>query len=328
MSAAGPTRAAARARAPDCSSSGRAQVSRIWTGVAPVLSLGLWVGAVSLAEAAPALAPPRAATSSGAPSAAPASGAPAGKPPAAAGVQWVRIKGGVFEMGSNRGERDELPRRRVSVPAFELSRSEVTVGQYRACVEAGQCAAPATHGACNWLKSGREDHPINCVTWDQASAFAAWIGARLPTEAEWEYAARSGGRPQTFPWGDAEATCQRAMMRDPLEGNGCGAGSTTAPVCSRPRGHSAQGLCDLAGNVWEWVADAYGSYAEAPADGSARVGTEDTDRVLRGGGWYEGIGSRVRPPDREVSLSSHRAAARFQGYARLTYDFIGFRVAR
>lgn len=80
--------------------------------------------------------------------------------------------------------------------------------------------------------------------------------------------------------------------------------------------------------MWEWVADAYGSYAEAPTDGSARVDTEDTDRVLRGGGWYEGIGSRVRSPDREVPLSSHRAAARFQGSPRLSYDFLGFRVAR
>ena len=112
---------------------------------------------------------------------------------------------------------------------------------------------------CNWNQSGRGDHPINCVSWNQARTFATWLGARLPTEAEWEYAARSGGENREYPWGDEEATCERAVVyeryQNPKDGNrGCGRDSTWA-VCSKSAGNTEQGLCDMAGNVWEWVED-------------------------------------------------------------------------
>ena len=119
-------------------------------------------------------------------------------------LDWVQIPGGTFQMGSASGDDDEQPVHTVGVAGFKMMKSEVTVGQYRKCVDAGSCTAPDTGEDCNW-NTGREDHPVNCVDWNQAQAFAVWAGGRLPTEAEWEYAARSGGKARTYPWGDESA---------------------------------------------------------------------------------------------------------------------------
>jgi len=127
---------------------------------------------------------------------------------------------------------------------------------------------------------------MNCMDWDQAVAFAAWAGGRLPTEAEWEYAARSGGRSQAYPWGNAEATCDRAVMN--AGGVGCPLDHTAA-VCSKPAGNSSHGVCDLVGNVWEWVQDGWhDTYRGAPSDGSA---WEDgaSGGVIRGASWYYSV---------------------------------------
>ena len=228
-------------------------------------------------------------------------------------LQWVTISGGTFQMGSTAGDYDEQPLRSVKVASFALSKTEVTVGQYRACVEAGACPAPDTGGFCNWSQSGRDEHPINCVDWGQASAFAKWAGGRLPSEAEWEYAARSGGKAQTYPWGSAKADCSRAVMDDG-SGNGCGRGDATWPVCSKPAGNTAQGLCDMAGNVWEWVEDWYGPYGKAPSDGSARTQTAQ-GRVIRGGSWFD-------------VASDLRAAYRLRRVPGYRLGYLGFRVAR
>lgn len=201
-------------------------------------------------------------------------------------LTWVPLPAGTFQMGRSDGEPDEQPAHTVHVAGFELTKTEVTVGQYRRCVEAGACTPPcdkASDAFSNWGRWGREDHPVNCVDWHQAQAFAAWAGGRLPTEAEWEYAARSGGAAQAYPWGDEPATCDRAVMDD--GGFGCGQGHS-APVCSKPDGNSAQGVCDLAGNVWEWLQDEHhASYAGAPSDGSAWETEGAQTRVDRGGGW-------------------------------------------
>ncbi|MBI5244538.1 MAG: SUMF1/EgtB/PvdO family nonheme iron enzyme [Elusimicrobia bacterium] len=92
-----------------------------------------------------------------------------------------------------------------------MAKTEVTVAQYKACVDTGACAAPDTGGSCNWGVSGRESHPVNCVDWNQAKAFSEWADGRLPSEAEWEYAARSAGKDRKYPWGDEQATCARAV---------------------------------------------------------------------------------------------------------------------
>ncbi|RME42208.1 MAG: hypothetical protein D6795_21235, partial [Deltaproteobacteria bacterium] len=163
----------------------------------------------------------------------------------------VRIPPGCFDMGSYRGEADEQPVRNVCLKAFYIDKTEVTVAQYQRCVEAGGCSSTLLHQsdwgsdeACNWGKPGREDHPINCVDWFQAKQYCRWAGGRLPTEREWEYAAR-GEWGWEYPWGDTGADCDRAVMNDGEDG--CGAYSTM-PVGSKPAGASPFGVLDMAGN--------------------------------------------------------------------------------
>lgn len=236
-----------------------------------------------------------------------------------AGMVWVRLSGGRFKMGSASGDADEKPVHRVTLRAFALLKTEVTVGQYRACVNAGACSshhldgiewpglAYAKSGYCNWSSGRGESHPVNCVDWGQARAFCKWAGGRLPSEAEWEYAARSGGRARAYAWGDEAADCSRAVLFSE-GGQGCGKKSTW-PVCSKTAGNSAQGLCDLAGNVWEWTADCYQpNYTGAPADNRPRnncTGPYSSRRVFRGGGW--GVPARnLRAADRNWNAPSSR----------------------
>jgi formylglycine-generating enzyme required for sulfatase activity len=239
---------------------------------------------------------------------------PAPPSPARPLIDWVALPAGTFDMGSDVGEDDQLPVHRVRVEAFELSRSEVTLAQYRACVAAGACSEPGRGEACNWGLSGRDAHPVNCVDWNQATQFAAWAGGRLPSEAEWEYAARSAGRAQTYPWGEDNPSCGRVVMHDGVA-DGCGRGATW-PVCSKPGGSSAQGVCDLIGNVREWVADGWhDSYAGAPADGSAWVDGAQPYRVSRGCSW-----NNDGPPCRADSRLPDEPDDRI--------EYLGFRVAR
>jgi len=232
----------------------------------------------------------------------------------------VRIEGGRFEMGSRSGDKDEKPVHEVRVKTLWLAKTEVTVGQYGRCVRAGKCSEPDAYDPddkwkqyCNWDRSGRENHPVNCVSWKQAVAYSRWAGGRLPSEAEWEYAARSRGKAWKYPWGNEKASCRRAVMHQ--GGDGCGKDGTW-PVCSKPRGNSEQGVCDLAGNVWEWVADwSHGSYVGAPRDGSAWVKPVGSMRVLRGGSWYAGA-AILRAASRHGDMPSNRT------------DHSGFRPAR
>jgi formylglycine-generating enzyme required for sulfatase activity len=233
-------------------------------------------------------------------------------PAAKAGIAWAKIPGGSFVMGTNDWEFAK-PRHQVAVRTFYMAKTEVTAGQYQACVDAGACTAPGTGGYCNWGVSGREQHPINCVDWDQARAFSQWVGGRLPSEAEWEYAARSAGQERQYPWGDEPAACARAVLDD--GGNGCGKNSTW-PVCSKPKGNTEQGLCDMAGNVWEWAQDWYhGSYHGAPTDGGAWESPAGSSRVIRGGSWYFVAGFA-------------RSAGRYSDVPGVRRGYLGFRPAR
>ncbi len=231
---------------------------------------------------------------------------------------WVTIEGGTFEMGSEM-EPNEQPVHEVAVPSFEMTGTEVTVAQYAECVAAFACTEPDLGSWwwwwCNGASSGHENHPMNCVDWYQAVDFCQWVGGRLPSEAEWEYAARGGGQDITYPWGDEEATCEYAVMDDDSYESGCDAWGTWA-VCSKPNGNTAQGLCDMAGNVWEWVRDWWhSSYDGAPDDGSAWEGPPGSGRVLRGG-------------DFESSAVSLRAANRVALETFEQYTTWGFRCAR
>ncbi len=159
------------------------------------------------------------------------------------------------------------------VGSFCMDRTEVTVDAYAACAEAGACSAADLEcgNAATWGKKGRGQHPINCVTWDEADTFCREHGKRLPSEEEWEWAARGGRRGLTYPWGE-EAPADRACWDG--EGNALGAGErkATCAVGSNPRGKSPDGIQDLAGNVREWTSTPHERF-----------------KVLRGGSWGDSL---------------------------------------
>jgi formylglycine-generating enzyme len=151
----------------------------------------------------------------------------------------------------------------VPIPGRNLKmlKTEVTVKQYKKCVDAGKCTGIETGEYLNGDKSGRGNHPINGVTWFQARDFCKWSGGRLPTDKEWEYAATSGGKEHDYPWGNEKPTCDLAVFDD---GGGMGCGKDrTWPVCSKPRENTEQGLCDMAGNVPEWTDTAHPPHLRA-----------------------------------------------------------------
>lgn len=215
----------------------------------------------------------------------------------------VAIAAGAFFAGcdekvESKCLEDEKPGGQRQIGAFTFDRTEVTVEAYRACVEAGDCSPSAGDAGCNASQADRDRHPINCVDWDQAVAYCAWRGAHLPSEWEWERAARStDGRRN--PWGNEPADCTRAVI-DEGSGNACGKGDTTFEVGSRPAGASAEGALDLIGNVWEWTSSS--------RPGSAR-------RIVRGGGYY------ITP---DLARASLLLRFKPQGQA----PFVGFRCAR
>lgn len=194
--------------------------------------------------------------------------------------RWVAIPGGSFTMGRTNlpdGSTAATPVHQAAVKDFELGRAPVTVKEYGDCVASGKCTRPGTGSKCNWGVANNANHPVNCVTWEQASQYAVFAGARLPTEAEWEYAARNGGDYNLYPWGGTAPTSSLAVME----------AAGTEPVCSRPAGNTRQGVCDMAGNVFQWVQDVFAvSYAGAPADGSAYNGPGN-GRVIRGSPFNE-----------------------------------------
>jgi formylglycine-generating enzyme required for sulfatase activity len=222
-----------------------------------------------------------------------------------ADLAWVEIPGGSVPVGRDlacfRGDAlaDELPTHVVTVPGFELSETPVTNAQYATFVAEGH-GAPPPHWLDDRPPAALAAHPVTWVDWNDADAFCRWAGGRLPTEAEWEKAAR-GTDSRTYPWGD-EPDERRAVV-----GRGIKRG-TTAPVGSLPGGASPYGLLDMAGNVWEWTASWYGPYP-----GSLEEGTE---RVLRGG-------SYASPGLRWVRCASRSRSRPFRRQAH-----IGFRLAR
>jgi len=179
------------------------------------------------------------------------------------------VPGGTFIMGADEGgEPDEQPAHEVTVGGFFLDRTEVTNQAYAVCVEAQKCGAHFAKSAeLNGFGSDRAfrgpEQPVSAVGWHDAGAYCAFVNRRLPTEAEWERAAR-GADGRRYPWGDDEPTVAHARYRS----------GQTADVGSLPAGAGPYGHLDLAGNVWEWVADPYDPLAyRRPSAAAGRVPT-------------------------------------------------------
>jgi sulfatase modifying factor 1 len=198
------------------------------------------------------------------------------------------LSGGVFTMG----ERHDS----VTVQPLCMDTTEVTADAYAACVQAGRCSADHTRTAdgrddavCNYGVSGRGNHPMNCVDWDESATYCRAQAKRLPTEEEWEWAARGQGRGSAYPWGNEEPGLQLCWKRQ-----------GTCAVGSFPAGDAPGGIHDLAGNVWEWTSTDFDAAA----------------RVQRGGAWYHRDSAHVRSAFRDGSAPA----------ARVTH--LGFRCAR
>jgi formylglycine-generating enzyme required for sulfatase activity len=234
----------------------------------------------------------------------------------------VRLPGGTFRAGEPTGPLHDVVTYH-SVDPFLLDVTEVTAAAYGACVAAGRCrsaetvewdaitrADRATYSQyCNRQRADRADHPANCVDWGQAAAYCAWAGKRLPSEAEWEWAARDGERGTRYPWGSAppgERACWNGEGSDAVAGRRAG----TCPVGSHPAGDSPAGAKDLAGNVWEWTS----GDAVVLADGRGRGGVPV--KVAHGGGW--------------ASADPHEltASVRLLDLRRVRRSDLGFRCAR
>jgi formylglycine-generating enzyme required for sulfatase activity len=263
------------------------------------------------------------------------------------GTAWTRsvdemvmlyVQAGEFQMGSDMSDpdadEDEFPQHPVTLDSFWIDQTEVTNAQFAAFLnEQGN----RTEGGVTWLdlenkdclierldgeygpKSGYADHPVIMVSWYGAAAYCEWAGARLPTEAEWEYAAR-GPQGFIYPWGD-DFDCSRGNFDDETQldeyvvpgGAECDGYMRTAPARSFPNGTSWCKALDMVGNVWEWVADCYGVYPSA-AQANPTGPKEGDHKVLRGGGW--GLNQRtVRAADRSYGTPIDR------------YDSVGFRCA-
>jgi iron(II)-dependent oxidoreductase len=202
--------------------------------------------------------------------------------------EWVRIPAGSFEMGRNRTTSDDKtnmrphvllddrPVHKVTLSAFDLDKHEVTNGQYRAFVEKTGHRKPY-----HWIGKESADLPVYNVSWDDANAYCTWVGGRLPTEAEWEYAARAGLAGKDFPWGD-QGDAKRARFN-----------VTTGPGPVARYPPNAFGLYDMAGNVSEWTADWFdGAYYQKSPELDPK-GPETGDyKVIRGGAWSDS-GRRV-----------------------------------
>jgi formylglycine-generating enzyme required for sulfatase activity len=232
------------------------------------------------------------------------------------------IPGGSYALGD----------RTVTVAPYCLDVTEVTVSSYAACMNAGACSEPGQfvneqgngRTFCNWKNPGRALHPINCVDWSQATSFCGWASKRIPSEGEWEWAARNGPDGSTFAWGDQVPDVQR--------GNFCGkecppnAASKgfaawtsmanvgndgfpeTAPVGSFPQGDNRWGVHDLDGNVWEWTSSTVDATAAA--------------RVTRGGAWTQNTSTFI------VGVAGVHASFRDGQAPSVRNPNLGFRCAR
>ncbi len=252
-------------------------------------------------------------------------------------IEWVSIPEGTFLMGSTSEEAAaayedaklrssmlerhtfdaELPQHQVYLTAYEISRYEITNAQYRAFIEATDRPTPRGHnGEETWLDEtlNGDTQPVVGVTWFDAQAFAEWIGGSLPTEVQWERAAR-GTEARRYPWGNTPPKARQ-------HANFARRYNRPVAVGQFPKGESPDGIADLAGNVWEWCLDEYSpiAYQRGNSDVSKnplnlRFRDVLRARVIRGGAW-------------DVGRAFLRSGLRFKFYPLDSTHTIGFRVVR
>jgi formylglycine-generating enzyme required for sulfatase activity len=222
-------------------------------------------------------------------------------------AQLVAIPAGSFLMGSPDTAPDRKPVHKVTLAAFKLGRTPVTVGMFQEFCKATNRKMPDPP-AWGWIP----DHPMVNVSWTEAKAMADWASLRLPTEAEWEYAAQGDQPSPIFPWGDIyKDELVWSSMKEQRD--------KTAPVSRSTNIFvNAYGLTDMAGNVFQWCADWYGAdyYATSP-DENPKGPEKGTDRVLRGASWYS-----------YTTNTSHRVAGRAWSFPGKGGDSDGFRLAQ
>jgi formylglycine-generating enzyme required for sulfatase activity len=228
----------------------------------------------------------------------------------------VYVKPGQFGMGSpypigseKSTDGDERPKHEVYLDGFWIDKTEVTNAQYNMCVAAGACEAPSCPSDPDRLTFGddsKKDYPVVCIDWYQAQVYCQWAEAQLPTEAQWEYAARGPDR-RIYPWGDEDPTCERAQYADCKP-------SAAVTVTSFPGSASWVCALNMAGNVSEWVLDTHDDYPNNPPLLSINptAAAHDTNNVLRGGSWS----------DHPYHL---RTARRLNQNPNVRYPSIGFR---
>lgn len=245
------------------------------------------------------------------------------------GMTQILIPEGTFFMGGMDvyRENDEQPAHEVFINAFWIDQVEVTNGMYALCVQAGDCRPPEELRSDNredyFNNPEFQDYPVVYVTWYDANAYCQWAGRRLPTEAEWERAAR-GDDKRNYPWGDELPNEYNANSQNMV-------GDTTR-VGSYAEGASLFGVLDLAGNVWEWVADRYRPdyYSKSPAEnptGPTQDEVFNTMRVIRGGSFQED-GLMLRLPNRNFMEGPNPKAQPDEAayYGKSSYK-VGFRCA-
>jgi formylglycine-generating enzyme required for sulfatase activity len=256
--------------------------------------------------------------------------------------EMVRVPAGEFTMGSDADVgfeackkyyigheseckrewyEDEEPVHTVYLDEFYIDKYEVTNVQYRECVEAGKCTAPTEcdFGEPTYNDSDKANHPVVCVNWEMSKNYCEWADKRLPTEAEWEKAAR-GTDGRVYPWGNefdgskvnfCDQNCEFDWANKEYDDGYV----RTSPVGSYELGKSPYGVYDMAGNVWEWTSSEYKDYPYRTDDGREDLTRTDVLRVLRGGSWYD-FAYSVRAPNRYGDNPDD------------TYDYLGFRCLR
>lgn len=228
-------------------------------------------------------------------------------------IRMVLIPGGEFVMGSDTGEEDEKPAHSISLEPFYMDVFEITNGLYKACVDSGNCSEPRHENkggyTVNWFKLPKfENHPVVFVDWNQAKDYCEWRGGDLPSEAQWEKAARGSSVDKIYPWGDAAPICQQGAENGAKydDDDKCNDTGTESVGSYSPNGY---GLYDMAGNAWEWTGNWYDAY---PGNTEHDFDFGNTYRVVRGGSWngnasYLEVSERHRfHPNNHLSYISFR----------------------